>query len=228
MSRLNLKMDEEYGIKESEVIFLASKYDHTHQNILEKAIDLFCENGYEATSIEQICAALNISRATFYYHFTSKDQLIEEYFVCYKGSLTQERMQWILAGETACEKVIRTQLAFCDDESDRKLVQLFITRSKYHLSHPGAENLARFDWMKSMLLPLIDQAQRVGEIRNTTDSAQLSETAVVLFLGNRYMWCISNGAFERGEALRQTLENLYDIPPELRRAGASTVLADKA
>lgn len=190
----------------------------THQSILEKAIDLFCENGYEATSIEQICAALNISRATFYYHFTSKDQLIEEYFVCYKGGLSPEKMQWILAGENACEKAIRAQLAFFDSENDNRRIGLFITRSKYHLSHPGPENLARFEWIRSILLPLIDQAQRAGEIRNSSDPSELAEAAVTLFFGNRYAWCISNAAFDRSENMRQVLEILYDIPPELRKS----------
>lgn len=199
---------------------MASKYDSTHQSIIEKAVELFCENGYDSTSIEQISTALNISRATFYYHFASKDQLIEEYFVCYKGGLTPERMQWILAGENACEKVIRMQLVFFHLEKDKQCLELYITRSKYHLSHPGPENIARFDWMRSMLCPLIEQAQRAREIRNSSDPSQLAEAAVVLFLGNRYTWCISNGSFDRCNHMRQMLEIFYDIPPELRRSVA--------
>lgn len=47
------------------------------QEVLACAARLFAQQGYEATSINQIIAALGISKGAYYYHFASKEDLIE-------------------------------------------------------------------------------------------------------------------------------------------------------
>ena len=44
--------------------------------IMEKAIDLFAENGIETTSVQQITERCGISKGAFYLYFKSKDELI--------------------------------------------------------------------------------------------------------------------------------------------------------
>jgi len=44
--------------------------------IMEKAIELFSEQGIEATSVQQITELCGISKGAFYLHFKSKDELI--------------------------------------------------------------------------------------------------------------------------------------------------------
>lgn len=44
--------------------------------IMEKALELFAENGFEATSIQQITDRCGISKGAFYLSFKSKDELI--------------------------------------------------------------------------------------------------------------------------------------------------------
>lgn len=43
---------------------------------MEKSIELFAENGFEATSVQQITERCGISKGAFYLHFKSKDELI--------------------------------------------------------------------------------------------------------------------------------------------------------
>ena len=52
----------------------------TRQHIVAEATRLFAELGYEATSIDAILKACEISRGTLYHHFGSKDQLFEAVF----------------------------------------------------------------------------------------------------------------------------------------------------
>ncbi|RHW36187.1 TetR/AcrR family transcriptional regulator [Lysinibacillus yapensis] len=47
------------------------------QIIMEKSLELFAENGFEATSIQQITERCGISKGAFYLHFKSKDELID-------------------------------------------------------------------------------------------------------------------------------------------------------
>ena len=44
--------------------------------LLEKALALFAERGYEQTSIEEIAHAAGVAVGGFYQHFTSKRQLL--------------------------------------------------------------------------------------------------------------------------------------------------------
>ncbi len=44
--------------------------------IMERALELFAENGFEATSVQQITERCGISKGAFYLYFKSKDELI--------------------------------------------------------------------------------------------------------------------------------------------------------
>ncbi len=54
----------------------ARQYAATHQRILDTAMRLFGEQGYEEVTVGQIAAAAGVSVPTFYAHFTGKDVLI--------------------------------------------------------------------------------------------------------------------------------------------------------
>jgi AcrR family transcriptional regulator len=63
----------------------------TRQQIIEAADRLFYRQGYEHTSFSDIADAVRISRGNFYYHFKSKDEIldavIEARVVATKGML---------------------------------------------------------------------------------------------------------------------------------------------
>ncbi len=49
---------------------------NTRQRILDIALDLFINQGYDATSIRQIAERLGFSKASIYYHFASKQDIL--------------------------------------------------------------------------------------------------------------------------------------------------------
>jgi len=48
----------------------------TRERILDIALELFTEQGYEKTSLRQIAERLGFSKAAIYYHFASKDEIL--------------------------------------------------------------------------------------------------------------------------------------------------------
>jgi AcrR family transcriptional regulator len=48
----------------------------TRQRILDVALDLFVEQGYEETSLRQIAERVGVTKAALYYHFRSKDEIL--------------------------------------------------------------------------------------------------------------------------------------------------------
>jgi AcrR family transcriptional regulator len=49
----------------------------TRQQIVKAADELFYEQGFAQTSFADIAAAVNISRGNFYYHFKTKDEILD-------------------------------------------------------------------------------------------------------------------------------------------------------
>ena len=49
----------------------------TRDQIVEEADRLFYQNGFDHTSFADIAAAVKISRGNFYYHFKTKDEILE-------------------------------------------------------------------------------------------------------------------------------------------------------
>lgn len=47
------------------------------QELINTAEELFCRNGYELTSVQDIIDSLNTSKGSFYHHFVSKESLLE-------------------------------------------------------------------------------------------------------------------------------------------------------
>ena len=53
------------------------KGDLRKQEILNTAEQLFCNNGYEQTGVQEIIDKLGISKGSFYHHYISKESLLE-------------------------------------------------------------------------------------------------------------------------------------------------------
>ena len=48
------------------------------REIRHTAVELFKQNGYDNVTLNDICRACHISKNTFYYYFTGKDDLIRQ------------------------------------------------------------------------------------------------------------------------------------------------------
>ena len=53
------------------------KGDIKKAELIQTAEQLFCRNGYEQTSVQEILDILNTSKGSFYHHFPSKEALLE-------------------------------------------------------------------------------------------------------------------------------------------------------
>ena len=72
------------------------KGDIKKQVILQTAETMFCRNGYETTSVQDILDALHTSKGSFYHHYASKELLLEE--IC--RTRAKNGMEKIISGLT--------------------------------------------------------------------------------------------------------------------------------
>jgi len=59
------------------LVTLGNKGELLKQRIINSADQLFYKNGYDKTSFTDIANAVDISRGNFYYHYKSKDEILE-------------------------------------------------------------------------------------------------------------------------------------------------------
>lgn len=53
-----------------------STSDNTRERILEVALGLFVDHGYDKTSLREIAEAIGVSKAALYYHFRTKEDIL--------------------------------------------------------------------------------------------------------------------------------------------------------
>ncbi|MFL9484698.1 TetR/AcrR family transcriptional regulator [Chitinophagaceae bacterium LWZ2-11] len=94
------------------------------EHIVNVAIELFADRGFEGTSIRDLAAAAGVNIAMVNYYFGSKEKLFEA-MVEYKSSFIREKLEAIVndEGKSEIEKVD----AMIDNYVDRLL-----TQHKYH------------------------------------------------------------------------------------------------
>ena len=78
----------------------------TRESIVEAADTLFYQRGYEHTSFADIAAAVKISRGNFYYHFKTKDEILDAVIERRLANTGQMLQEWEEAGEGPQERIL--------------------------------------------------------------------------------------------------------------------------
>ena len=62
-------------------------YTTTKERIIDAAIGLFSEKGFEAVSMNEIAAVVGIKKASIYFHFRSKEEIMEAIFEIFNETI---------------------------------------------------------------------------------------------------------------------------------------------
>jgi AcrR family transcriptional regulator len=66
----------------------------TRSRIKEVALELFLEQGYEGTSLREIAERLGVTKAALYYHFKSKDEIVNSFVEDHMAAI-DELLTWV-------------------------------------------------------------------------------------------------------------------------------------
>lgn len=185
----------------------------TKQQILDTAYDLFQKKDYDHVSVDDICAACHLTKPAFYYHFSSKSELLIHYYDHAVDQIISLQPRHIdnywKQLITSFTSLISASTAIGVDLTS----QLFITNL--------TKNQGTFDFderFKQICLPLIEAAQKTHLIRNQSDPLQLFIAASMVFTGYNAYWAIKDGDFDRLTNFVASLETVFDVPTKYRVA----------
>ncbi len=99
----NVTRDAPYACLSEDVFALSDK--NTRDRIIEAADQLFYRQGYEHTSFSDIADAVQISRGNFYYHFKTKDEILDA-VINLRLANTQKMLEhWEIQGERPADRI---------------------------------------------------------------------------------------------------------------------------
>jgi AcrR family transcriptional regulator len=105
----------------------------SRQEILRTAARLFQQRGYDATSMNDVAAALKLSKGGLYHHFQSKDEILFE-IMDHAMEITQERVIGPVRGiadpEERLRALIRLHIEVVLSPRDREITVML------HENHP--------------------------------------------------------------------------------------------
>jgi TetR/AcrR family transcriptional regulator, transcriptional repressor for nem operon len=78
----------------------------TRDHIVEAADQLFYQQGFEHTSFANIADAVKISRGNFYYHFKSKDDILDAVINVRLANTRNMLKQWEIEGDTPEDRIL--------------------------------------------------------------------------------------------------------------------------
>ncbi len=149
------------------------------QELLDSALDLFAEKGYDHTSINDIIDKVGVTKGAFYYYFKSKEQVLDEIvekFNEYDAQIFRE----VMAEEiSAAEKLRRMHirgLKFIKENPELawKSWQAIMSVGNTKIKHKHGETTHK------MFVPIISQLVDQGVREGAFDVPVPSETVGLL------------------------------------------------
>jgi AcrR family transcriptional regulator len=154
----------------------------TRQRLMEAALRLFREHGYDDATVEQIAGAADVAKGTFFNYFETKDAILP----ALAGWRFQQLEARLLPGQGApASPVARIKLALrlvADDPlADPMLARRLFTAGRHHLVNP-------MHALTDLFAEQVRQAQVAGEIRTDLDPIYLGGVIRAMFFQQLMTW----------------------------------------
>ncbi|MFD0695096.1 TetR/AcrR family transcriptional regulator [Paenibacillus sp. GCM10027628] len=162
----------------------------TRQNIIDCALEMFAEQGYEATTVHQITERAGVAKGTFFNYFENKEEVlcdVQIFIATEEISKLQFKQGPIipLMREVLMEMLRR--LPF-----NRPLI-LAIFQCTFANKKILESEKVKVDEFKQVLIPIIEAAQVRGEISKMMPPEMIADLAVQNYLGTMLYWGMGHG-----------------------------------
>jgi AcrR family transcriptional regulator len=153
----------------------ARKKARTRRDIYAAAMALFVARGFDAVTIDDICAAADVARGTFFLHFPTKDAVLGEY----GREVTAELADRLRTHRGSAAAALRLAFRMLVGRAVKhaEVVRLMVREL---MAHPAAlaDATAQGRDFGELIAGLVRDGQRTGEFRRAVD-ARLAAAVIV-------------------------------------------------
>jgi len=151
--------------------------------ILEAAITLFNENGYDNTSIEQIAKAAGVGKGTVYSYYQTKKDIIKGFCEYELEQIHNELVASSNQDAPILEQMVTIYMTeFKQVTRNPEFGRLFMRESVFPDECDMADNLEVESKYFSLLFPILEEGQKRGELRKELDPLHITGHFYGLFL----------------------------------------------
>ncbi|MBS1419943.1 MAG: TetR/AcrR family transcriptional regulator [Firmicutes bacterium] len=176
----------------------------TQERIRECALTLFQQHGYDNVTVVQICEAAGITKRTFYYHFDSKEQLVNG-ITDYLGVKAEKLLESLAVQQTNVGTLWALMSVYSINSANYgpgiiRQIYVNMVQGKTDGKFPYSM------YLYNTVVNAIANAQRAEEI---TNQASPEDVAFVLYHAFRSVtitWAAENGAFDLQQEFRRAFE----------------------
>ncbi|WP_148040822.1 TetR/AcrR family transcriptional regulator [Brevibacillus nitrificans] len=177
----------------------------TKQKIFETGIRLFREKGYEATTVEEIAAAADVAKATFFKHFPRKYELILEVLMQRREKINLAVTDEQVSRLSTKMQVVHLMNILCNTiESDRTMA--VISLNEYICS---GDLLREEAPTIEIFYQTIERGRQKGEIRADIQSRVVARMLWAYYLESYIAWSRNEQERSLGAILLEGVEVMF-------------------
>ncbi|MBO5859914.1 MAG: TetR/AcrR family transcriptional regulator [Clostridia bacterium] len=168
---------------------------NTRMKIINAAWELFYENGYENTTIEDIVERSETSKGTFYHHFSGKDALLSTLSYLFDDKYESLESEINFDGDAFKTLVdLNKELFFMIE--NRISLDLLARMYSTQLITTGEKHLLDNSRTYFKLLrKIIIHGQQNGQLRSDVSTNEILKAYALFERALLYDWCICNGNY---------------------------------
>lgn len=183
------------------------------KSVIEAAVVLFKEKGYENVSVNDICKAAGVARSSFYLMFSGKKDIVDRILSNVRldsNELTNdlitakndfERM-WVL-----CNRYLKVANSF-GPEMTGTLFRLELLEE--------IDLLGEVHKIDAWMIELTRNAQEMGVIKSPEPAKIIAPASVDIVYYVTYEWCKSKGGFSLQRRARELSETVLNVASAYR------------
>jgi AcrR family transcriptional regulator len=162
--------------------------------VMDIAATMFEDRGYHETSMESIAEAVGVRKASLYYYFASKDDLLVEIHQEMINLILDKQRDRVDAAELSSSEML---LAIMTDlislmESHPGHLRIFFEHFRELPAETRREIAGKRDGYRDMLITVLEDGREAGEF--TFDDSFLTAMLILGMCNWTYQWFDPNGA----------------------------------
>ena len=177
-----------------------NRSEATRKAILDAAVRLSKEGGFDKLSIREICAAAGVTTGAFYHHFSSKDDLLTQGFSSLDDYLEQAMKSCLAKPPLERLEILVRAYAAYTEEVGWQTMALYYTR---RLSDPNAASLSPNRYTLRAMEECLRQLSEEGILSPERAPAWTAEFLFRHFRGVVVDWILHRGSYPIWPKLEQ-------------------------
>lgn len=182
------------------------KKEETKKKIIDVAMKLFKQNGFNATTMEQIAREVDIAKGTLYNYFPVKEAIVDEYI---KRSFRDKNSERILQLEKMPDTRSRMILIFNElmkgVQANKEFFEKYIVYRMQNMVSFRVDETEK-SGLYLIAIKIIELGQKSAEIRSDLPFYILEDLFEFAFIGVVKQFYIEPEKFNATESIQQCVE----------------------